>query len=79
MVDSSGRPIAGARVYFASAPVAVPDIAALTDPDGGFVMSAPQAGEYTVGASAEGFAPASTRVTASPGRESTVRLVLVRE
>lgn len=57
----------------------MPDIAALTDTDGRFVMSAPQAGEYTVGANAAGFAPASARVTAAPMRESTVRLVLLRE
>ena len=43
-----GGPVAGARVWFPRAPVAVADLAALTDDDGRVVLGAAAAGESEV-------------------------------
>jgi hypothetical protein len=48
VVDSTGRPVADARVALAAAPVEVPDIAALTGADGGFSISVPVTGVYRI-------------------------------
>lgn len=49
--DEAGAPVPGASVYVVDAPVALPDVAALTDADGGFSLTAPVAGRYTIEAS----------------------------
>ena len=54
--DEEGRALADVTVAFLSAPVAVPDIAALTGPDGRFAVTAPVSGAYTLIASADGYA-----------------------
>ncbi len=46
--DHTGEPVPGARVFFASGPVPLPDVAALTGPDGVFRLTAPAPGEYSV-------------------------------
>ncbi|MDG4865864.1 carboxypeptidase-like regulatory domain-containing protein, partial [Streptomyces sp. T-3] len=46
--DASGAPVAGAHVLFTAGPVALPDIAALTDGGGGFSLAAPVPGEYRI-------------------------------
>jgi hypothetical protein len=46
--DNNGNAISGARVSFVSGPVPLPDIAALTDNNGTFVISAPVQGEYII-------------------------------
>jgi Carboxypeptidase regulatory-like domain len=46
VTDSAGEAVAGARVMFATAPVAVPDVAALTDEGGAFALGAPVPGAY---------------------------------
>jgi hypothetical protein len=57
--DSRGSAVANARIAFASAPVAVPDIAALTDSKGAFAMSAPAPGTYFIACFAEGYSSAT--------------------
>ncbi len=52
-------------MYVTDAPGPMPDVAALTDGDGNFGLSAPVAGDYTIECSAEGHA--ATRVTVSVG------------
>lgn len=52
-----GSPIPQARAYFVSGPEPFPDIAALTDAEGRFTLSAPSAGAYSIECAAEGFAP----------------------
>jgi Carboxypeptidase regulatory-like domain len=69
---SDGRPIAGARVLFASGPGAFPDIAALTDGTGRFTLAAPLPGDYTLEVVADGFH--SQRVSASLGTRETREL-----
>ncbi len=46
---ADGSPSAGARIYFTRGPVALPDIAAVTGADGGFVVTVPVVGAYGIG------------------------------
>ena len=62
VLDMSGRPVGQARVYVVDAPAAMPDIALLSDPQGGFTLSAPQPGAYEIGASSDIHGSASARV-----------------
>jgi hypothetical protein len=48
LVQDETGPVADAAVRFASGPVDLPDIAALTGPDETFVLSAPMPGECEV-------------------------------
>ena len=52
VIDAAGRPVAGAAVFVVAAPAAMPDIARLTDADGGFDVEAPVPGTYTIAAAA---------------------------
>ena len=54
ILDSNGRPVAGASVFLIAAPVAMPDIAQLSNAEGVFDLEAPSAGRYTIGAAAPG-------------------------
>lgn len=54
VTDDEGRPLAEAAVAIAVAPGQVPDIAALTGPDGRFSIAAPEPGDYTFIATAPG-------------------------
>ncbi|MDQ5870934.1 MAG: carboxypeptidase-like regulatory domain-containing protein [Acidobacteriota bacterium] len=47
--------LARARVAFAAGPVPLPDIAALTNTDGAFALSAPADGNYVVQCYADGY------------------------
>ena len=70
MLDEERRPLGGARVYVVSAPVSMPDIAQLTDAQGGFALAAPAAGTYRIGIAAENYAPQERDVkvaAAAPG------------
>lgn len=60
---SGGEALAGAGVYFVSGPVPLPDIAALSNDDGTFELTAPASGLYRVGARAEGYAPGEVEVS----------------
>jgi len=61
--DPEGRPVAGARVLFTSAPAPLPDVAALTGADGSFTLAAPEPGSYELAVHADGFAPVNVRCT----------------
>jgi hypothetical protein len=52
-------PVSEARVFFAAAPVPLPDIATLTDDDGRFSLFAPAPGRYELVCHADGLKPAS--------------------
>ena len=62
VVDSSGRPLAGARVAYASGPVPLPDVAQVTGTDGTFAMDAPADGSYRITVFAQGRAPVEREV-----------------
>jgi hypothetical protein len=54
VVDAEDNPLEGARVYFVAGPIPLPDIAALTDSNGRFALSAPVSGTYQLGVASEG-------------------------
>ena len=70
--DESGRPIAEASLYFISAPVPLPDIAALSGADGSFVLSVPELGKYRIGVRSPGYAPGEVTVDTSTQSESVL-------
>ena len=80
VTDRDGKPVTAARVSFAAGPVALPDIAALTDSRGAFTLSAPAPGNYTVHFMADGYAPGSHQVAVRSGERVEVhcRLELAR-
>jgi hypothetical protein len=73
--DSTGEPVAGARVAIVAAPVEVPDIAALTSEDGRFSLGVPVAGNYRVAAFGD-EGSADETVDIGPGSTAFVQLVL---
>lgn len=73
---ADGQPVAMARLYWLSGPVALPDITMLTDATGNFSLSAPVAGTYQVGCIADGFAPVTATVDVKGGQKAQVELVL---
>ena len=62
VLDATGRPVAQARVYVVKAPGPVPDVAALTGPDGRFALAAARAGTYEIGCSTDRSGSASATV-----------------
>ena len=62
IVDPNGKPVAEATVYFISAPVAMPDVAQLTDTNGQITMSVGVAGKYVIGASADEWGSGQTSI-----------------
>ena len=74
--DLNGNPVANARVYFTSSPVALPDIAALTDGAGRFMLTAPQPGQYTIACAADGWETKSVAVTVTGGKTKELKIQL---
>ena len=72
--DSTGKPVAQARVYFIEGPGVFPDIAAMTDANGAFSLSAPLAGAYRIECTADGFTPATIEVMAISGTSKQVEI-----
>ena len=76
VLDRAGRPAAGATVMWLQGPVALPDVALLTQADGSFVMSAPVPGQYRLACRGDTGGQATLDVTVGPqGARVTVRLV----
>jgi uncharacterized protein (DUF697 family) len=67
ILDPSGNPVEMAAVAITSSPVPLPDIAALTGPDGQVSMSVPCEGVYGVMVNAEGYAVVVDRIGAVEG------------
>ena len=79
VVDTEGNPIEGARVYFVEGPVPLPDIAALTDNSGRFVLRAPVSGTYQLGVASEnstGFVQKTTNVEVGEERSTDLEIQL---
>lgn len=72
--DEDGRALADVTVAFSSTPVAVPDIAALTGPDGRFAVTAPASGTYTLVAAADGYATEHVTVQVELERSPTTQI-----
>jgi hypothetical protein len=80
VVDAAGAPVPMASVYFVEGPVPLPDIAALTGPDGAFRLSVPGAGAYTLGVRGDGYTPAAVAVEVGGARpKAALDVVLVPE
>ncbi|MFF7729781.1 carboxypeptidase-like regulatory domain-containing protein [Streptomyces sp. NPDC008001] len=69
--DAAGAPVPGARVAFAGGPGPLPDVAAVTDGEGRFALTAPAAGTYTLVCRGDGgTATARVRVSGPAGTPS---------
>ena len=78
VLDPDGRPVSDARVYFIEGPVPLPDIAILTDRNGEFILTAPAAGTYTIGCTANGFESTSVTVNVKRGQDVQIEIKLKR-
>jgi hypothetical protein len=78
VVDETGAPIAGARVFFTSAPGPFPDIAALTDEAGKFTVGAPVPGRYSLASAADGFESEEAAVDVGDEGEAMLEIKLSR-
>ena len=76
-IDAKGRPVAGARVGWASGPVDLPDVMLLTDAKGRFTIAAPVPGDYTLRCDTDRAGSASLALQAA-GKPLTVTLQLPR-
>lgn len=65
--DPDGEPVAGARVYFTASPVALPDIAALTNDKGEYSLAVPASGKYKIGCTADEFETLTREVEIEKG------------
>ena len=68
--DPSGSPIPAARAYFVGGPEPFSDIAALTNDEGRFTLSAPAPGAYRIECAAEGFSSRLAAVDVGEGEET---------
>lgn len=59
----AGNAVADARVFIVDGPGPFPDVAALSDSHGGFSLSAPAEGTYTVMCVGENSAPVRVKVS----------------
>ena len=73
---AGGQPVAGARVFFVSSPVPVPDVALLTNRDGRFSLTAPAPGMYRIGCSSDRFGASSITVDVPNGQNVEVEIRL---
>ena len=69
-----GKPVSNARVYFTAGPVALPDIAALTDENGRFTLTAPAPGEYVIESSTDEYGARSSKVKVKGGEQVNLDL-----
>lgn len=76
--DDNGNPVSEARVSFLAGPVPLPDIAAFTDIDGSFALSAPGAGEYVIAVNIEQFVRKELKITLESNEEKHVAINLSR-
>jgi len=72
-VTAAGAPVAGARVMFVRAPVALPDVAQVSGPTGQFALNAPTPGRYAVAAYA---GRAAGELQVDVGATDVIELVL---
>lgn len=76
---AGGEPVPEARAFFVSGPEPFPDIAAVTDGEGRFTLSAPSRGTYTLECVAEGFVREAVRVDLEGDEESHIEVTLRSE
>jgi hypothetical protein len=76
---NNGNAISGARVFFITGPVPLPDIAALTNIDGTFVLSAPVPGDYVIEVVSEGFVTKKVKISIEGNQQKHVEINLLTE
>ena len=76
VLDAAGKPLSFARVYFTGGPDSRPDIAALTDQNGRFTLTAPTPGEYEIECAADGYLPERQTIIAAAGKTYEVEFRL---
>jgi hypothetical protein len=74
--DHAGRPVAGARVFFAGGPEAFPDVAMLTSTDGTFTLAAPTSGIYSIACVSDDHAPTTVSVDVGEGEVTDLQIQL---
>jgi hypothetical protein len=74
--DNDGNAISGARVSFIAGPVPLSDIAALTDINGTFVLSAPVPGDYIIEVVSEEFVAKKVKIPVESNQEKHIDLNL---
>jgi Carboxypeptidase regulatory-like domain len=62
IVDEQEAPLEWASVLFIDAPIPLPDIAAITDENGGFILTAPVPGRYRLRCQAPDHEPTELTV-----------------
>jgi hypothetical protein len=77
VLDGPCRPVAGARAFYVSGPRALPEIAALSDADGRFVLEAPRPGLYCIGCASDADGSGEAEVEVS-GNDVSVEVRLRR-
>lgn len=78
VLELNGKPIEDVRVYFVTGPLPLPEIAALTDKDGKFTLTAPAEGEYEIGFSADGYKSVTVSTTVTRGQNAQIEVRLSR-
>lgn len=76
--DDTGNPVRHAIISFLAGPVPLPDIAALTELDGTFAISAPVAGEYVIAVDIEQFVRKEIKITLESDEEKHIVISLSR-
>lgn len=61
----NGKPVSGARCFFIEGPVAFPEVAAVTDDEGAFSLTAPAPGKWVVSCAADDLSGQTATVNAS--------------
>jgi hypothetical protein len=79
VVGPDRQPVAGASIMFLQGPVALPDIAQLTDAEGTFALAAPVAGTYRLLVNAPGHPPIERRVEVSASAPAAIEIILEDE
>ena len=72
VVDASGRPVAGARVFFVAAPGPIPEVAALSDGGGRFALAAALPGHYRVSCMSDAAGSGAADVAVGSGDADVV-------
>lgn len=78
VLDAAGQPVPQARVSIVESPVAMPDMALLTDAAGRFVLGAPAEGRYLLGIDSDSAGSARQPVTIGGGATAALSITLPR-
>ena len=76
VVDARNHPVASARVYFTDTPIAIQDIAALSDSEGRFTLSVPAEGTYSIESVADGHGTGKATIDVGGASLAAVRIRL---